>query len=193
MTLKTRSVEALMHVCRGSEPFCKRSVEVWKGYFSSDVDLVILRPPPIVLEMFQSATLVDNTLPRFRVSSSNKAVFVTGCDKGFGRLLAIRLDSLGYKVFAGCLEPEGKETQKLKEVVSNNLEIIPLDVTQVDSVQNALETVESKLGCYGLNMPPKIANVALKYKEILRIILSTNSVKSKNVAKCHNLQGKKVV
>ncbi|GFY66007.1 estradiol 17-beta-dehydrogenase 2 [Trichonephila inaurata madagascariensis] len=93
---------------------------------------------------------MDNTLPRFRVSSSNKAVFVTGCDKGFGRLLAIRLDSLGYKVFAGCLEPEGKEAQKLKDVVSNNLEIIPLDVTQVDSVQNALEVVESKLGCFEL-------------------------------------------
>ncbi|GFU33572.1 hypothetical protein NPIL_226061 [Nephila pilipes] len=92
------------------------------------------------------ASFVDNALPRFRVPSSKKAVFITGCDKGFGRLLARRLDSLGYKVFAGCLEPEGNEAGKLKDTVSNNLEIIPLDVTQVVSVQNALKIVESKLG-----------------------------------------------
>lgn len=32
-----------------------------------------------------------------------KAVFITGCDGGFGRALAKHLHKLGFTVFAGCL------------------------------------------------------------------------------------------
>lgn len=32
-----------------------------------------------------------------------KAVFITGCDSGFGRALAKHLHKLGFTVFAGCL------------------------------------------------------------------------------------------
>ena len=32
-----------------------------------------------------------------------KAVFVTGCDSGFGHALAKHLHKLGFTVFAGCL------------------------------------------------------------------------------------------
>ncbi|KAF8793642.1 retinol dehydrogenase 7-like [Argiope bruennichi] len=91
---------------------------------------------------------VDNALPRFRVTATNKAVFITGCDKGFGRMLARRLDSMGYKVFAGCLDPDGEEAKKLKDTISSHLEVIPLDVTKISSIQNALKTVENKLGNY---------------------------------------------
>ncbi|GBO06168.1 D-beta-hydroxybutyrate dehydrogenase, mitochondrial [Araneus ventricosus] len=75
-----------------------------------------------------------------------KLISPPGCDKGFGRMLARRLDSMGYKVFAGCLEPDGEEVKKLKDTISSHLEIVPLDVTKTDSVQNALQIVESKLG-----------------------------------------------
>ncbi|GIY58708.1 hypothetical protein CEXT_36871 [Caerostris extrusa] len=80
------------------------------------------------------------------VSSSNKAVFITGCDKGFGQMLARRLDGMGYKVFAGCLEPQGREVQKLKDTVSSNLVIVPLDVTKDESAKEAFQTVKSQLG-----------------------------------------------
>ena len=36
----------------------------------------------------------------------NKVVFITGCDSGFGRLLAIKCAKNGIPVFAGCLTPE---------------------------------------------------------------------------------------
>lgn len=32
-----------------------------------------------------------------------KAVFITGCDSGFGHALAKHLHKLGFTVFAGCL------------------------------------------------------------------------------------------
>ena len=39
-----------------------------------------------------------------------QAVVVSGCDTGFGRTLALKLDALGYKVFAGCITEKGKDT-----------------------------------------------------------------------------------
>lgn len=36
----------------------------------------------------------------------NKVVFITGCDSGFGRLLAVKCANNGIPVFAGCLTPE---------------------------------------------------------------------------------------
>ena len=44
-------------------------------------------------------------IPRGRVNPQSKAVFITGCDTGFGHGLAVTLDRIGYRVFAGCLFP----------------------------------------------------------------------------------------
>ncbi|GAA6078621.1 D-beta-hydroxybutyrate dehydrogenase, mitochondrial [Tachysurus ichikawai] len=41
-------------------------------------------------------------IPRGSVSVEGKAVFVTGCDRGFGHALAKHLHKLGFTVFAGC-------------------------------------------------------------------------------------------
>ena len=38
-----------------------------------------------------------------QVSPENKAIFITGCDSGFGHAAAGRLASIGFHVFAGCL------------------------------------------------------------------------------------------
>jgi NAD(P)-dependent dehydrogenase (short-subunit alcohol dehydrogenase family) len=35
--------------------------------------------------------------------SKDKVVFITGCDTGFGRLLAVRCVKKGFKVYAACL------------------------------------------------------------------------------------------
>lgn len=37
-----------------------------------------------------------------------KSVFITGCDSGFGQLLALKLVANGAKVFAGCLFESGE-------------------------------------------------------------------------------------
>ena len=76
-------------------------------------------------------------------SYSDRYILVTGCDTGFGNLIAKRLDQLGCHVFAGCLTEKG-ETE-LKKVCSERLHAIPLDVTRKESVHNALVYVKGKL------------------------------------------------
>ena len=68
---------------------------------------------------------------------------MTGCDTGFGNILAKRLDALGCHVFAGCLtEAGGAELQK---ACSSKLKVIPLNVSSAESVQRALDTVKATL------------------------------------------------
>ncbi|PSN39887.1 hypothetical protein C0J52_22442 [Blattella germanica] len=75
-----------------------------------------------------------------------KSILITGCDTGFGNEMARRLDSIGVTVFAGCLFPEGVGAHELKKSCSKNLQIIPMDVTDEEQINNALETVKTLLG-----------------------------------------------
>ena len=74
-----------------------------------------------------------------------------GCDTGFGNKLAKRLVSKGYHVFAGCLFPDGGGAHDLKREFDKNITIIPLDVTNDDSVLNARKLVQNSLRDKGLN------------------------------------------
>jgi len=88
--------------------------------------------------------LIDHILRIPRVGNySNRYVFVTGCDSGFGHELAKRLDALGCHVFAGCLTEKG-ETE-LSKICSERLHAVPLDVTNHHSVRKALELVTNTL------------------------------------------------
>ncbi|XP_054716961.1 17-beta-hydroxysteroid dehydrogenase type 6-like [Uloborus diversus] len=80
-----------------------------------------------------------------KVDPENKAVFITGCDTGFGHHLARRLDSRGFHVFASCLFPDGEGAETLKENCSDRLQIIGLDVTKDDSVAEAFKFVKKHL------------------------------------------------
>ncbi|CAN7936952.1 unnamed protein product [Ixodes hexagonus] len=84
-------------------------------------------------------------LPNGPVSPAGKAVLVTGCDTGFGHSLALRLDRLGYQVFAGCLFPDGEGATALRANGSGALHVIRLDVTKDDHFQKALEHVKQNL------------------------------------------------
>lgn len=87
----------------------------------------------------------QNAMKRVTMDSKGKAVFITGCDTGFGRELAVRLDQLGFKVFAGCLMPDGEGARSLKEESSSRLTIVSVDVTQDDKVRAAYKKVEDDL------------------------------------------------
>ncbi|XP_069689208.1 short-chain dehydrogenase/reductase family 9C member 7-like [Periplaneta americana] len=76
---------------------------------------------------------------------NDKAVFITGCDSGFGHKLAMKLDKLGVTVFAGCLFPEGDGASQLKKSCSDRLNIIQLDVMKQEHVDKAAEIVTSTL------------------------------------------------
>ncbi|XP_059139673.1 17-beta-hydroxysteroid dehydrogenase type 6-like [Physella acuta] len=95
----------------------------------------------------------DKVLRCLKVGNyGNKYVFVTGCDSGFGQRLAIRLDGLGFHVFAGCLTDEGRKY--LSSNCSKRLVTVHLDVTQTKSIQDALGLVKRSLpentGLWGL-------------------------------------------
>uniref|UniRef100_A0A1I7XLF6 BPTI/Kunitz inhibitor domain-containing protein n=1 Tax=Heterorhabditis bacteriophora TaxID=37862 RepID=A0A1I7XLF6_HETBA len=75
---------------------------------------------------------------------SSKAVFITGCDTGFGRELAKKCAKNGFTVFAGCLTSEGEKSLK-EECPLSILHTLPLDVTSEESIQEAKKYVESVL------------------------------------------------
>lgn len=68
-----------------------------------------------------------------------------GCDSGFGHLLALQLDSLGFKVFAGCLQVNGSGAQALKNSSSKHLQLVQLDVTDHAQVNAALQLINRTL------------------------------------------------
>ena len=70
-------------------------------------------------------------------------VFITGCDTGFGRETAIKLDSLGCQVFATCVSEKGEI--ELKKQCSSRMKTLYLDVSEHASVLKALEFVNKHL------------------------------------------------
>jgi NAD(P)-dependent dehydrogenase (short-subunit alcohol dehydrogenase family) len=74
---------------------------------------------------------------------NERYILVTGCDTGFGNILAKRLDRLGCHVFAGCLTESGGA--QLKSQCSEKLTVLSLDVSKQDSVQKALDVVQAAL------------------------------------------------
>ncbi|KAK1170222.1 hypothetical protein AOXY_G7024 [Acipenser oxyrinchus oxyrinchus] len=79
-----------------------------------------------------------------------RAVFITGCDSGFGHELAKRLDHMGFVVFAACLFPDGEGAQSLVRKCSSQLKVIKVDVTQDEDVEQAKKIIESNLPEKGL-------------------------------------------
>ncbi|XP_068121265.1 retinol dehydrogenase 7-like [Hyperolius riggenbachi] len=79
---------------------------------------------------------------------TDKYVFITGCDSGFGNLLAKQLDRRGMKVLAACLTQTGAEN--LKKETSSRLKTTILDVTDTTSVSSAVKWVSATVGNAGL-------------------------------------------
>ena len=67
---------------------------------------------------------------------------ITGCDSGFGNLIAARLDTYGFKVFAGVLFPDSDGAKELKRK-SKHLELIKLDVTNIQDADNAVSIISA--------------------------------------------------
>jgi NAD(P)-dependent dehydrogenase (short-subunit alcohol dehydrogenase family) len=71
-----------------------------------------------------------------------KTVYITGCDRGLGLALAQTYVDEGYKVFAGSYMPDWPELQELKKTAGEQLHVLPLDVTDDRSVQQAAEEIK---------------------------------------------------
>lgn len=74
---------------------------------------------------------------------SQKHVFITGCDSGFGNLLARQLDGKGFRVIAACLT--GKGAADLAAVASPRLKTLLLNVTDSASIRKAVEFVSEEV------------------------------------------------
>ncbi|CAJ0966842.1 unnamed protein product [Ranitomeya imitator] len=108
---------------------------------------------------------------------TSKYVFITGCDTGFGNVLAKQLDKRGMKVLAACLTNEGAEN--LKKETSSRLQTIILDVTDSKKCKRCCR----KGGSYGLwglvnNAGCANANVPIEWqkKEDFLKILNVNLI-----------------
>lgn len=77
------------------------------------------------------------------VSAEGKTVLITGCDSGFGFALARHLETLGFRVVAGCLALDGEGAKQLRASASSRLHTIQLDVTSADEVRLAVQEVEA--------------------------------------------------
>ena len=73
----------------------------------------------------------------------SRYILVTGCDSGFGKAAAKKLDLLGCHVIAACLTEQGEE--QLKTECSETLHTVRMDVSNHQSILNALDTVKSIL------------------------------------------------
>jgi NAD(P)-dependent dehydrogenase (short-subunit alcohol dehydrogenase family) len=79
-----------------------------------------------------------------------RSALVTGASTGIGRATALRLDSSGWRVFAGVRRDEDAES--LRGAASPRLEPVFLDVTEPEQIAAAAERVEreSENGLAGL-------------------------------------------
>jgi len=77
----------------------------------------------------------------------DKYVYITGCDSGFGNLLARHLDEKGFRVIAACFTEKGEED--LRKSCSRKLTTTHLDVRSKDSVAKATATIKERVGQSG--------------------------------------------
>lgn len=77
-------------------------------------------------------------------NKSEKYVYITGCDTGFGNLLAKHLDKEGFCVIAGCYTEKGEV--ELKKSCSARLSTVPLNVTDNDSIMKAAGFIKTLVG-----------------------------------------------
>ena len=78
------------------------------------------------------------------IKARGLSIFISGCDTGIGKRLAIYFDSLGCHVYAGCLNPISAR-QSLPESVT----VVPLDICDEDSVKKAVDLVKNDLTAHG--------------------------------------------
>jgi len=82
------------------------------------------------------------------VSNRQRAVVVTGASSGIGEACALRLDGLGFRVFAGVRRQQ--DSDALRRKASERLAPVMLDVTDPLSAQSASDSVAAATGGVGL-------------------------------------------
>jgi len=71
-----------------------------------------------------------------------KNVLITGASRGLGFTLAEEYAAKGFFVFACARNIESDRLKSLKEKYNNNISLIPMDVSQTESVEQAAKEVK---------------------------------------------------
>jgi NAD(P)-dependent dehydrogenase (short-subunit alcohol dehydrogenase family) len=74
----------------------------------------------------------------------SKAVLITGCSSGIGWATAKRLSEVGWRVYATA-----RNVEKVAPLQESGCRLLPLDVTDEDSMASAVEEVEREEGVVG--------------------------------------------
>ncbi|CAI9726666.1 retinol dehydrogenase 7-like [Octopus vulgaris] len=107
--------------------------------FSTIIDLILVALAVISIYLLLQWYLRTLTVTEF----NQKYVLVTGCDTGFGYLLAKQLDVLGFNVFATCLTKEA--ISGLHAICTKRLEAFLMDVTKKEDIEKVEKFVRSRL------------------------------------------------
>src|SRR5215204_3862980 len=75
----------------------------------------------------------------------SKAVLITGCSSGIGWATAERLVDVGWRVYATA-----RNVQKIATLEQRGCKLLPLDVTDEDSMISAVDEVERREGAVGV-------------------------------------------
>lgn len=113
--------------------------------FLFTLGIIIVTP---IISWHLTRFLRGHILTQKKVNSNNKIVLITGCDSGFGYLIAQHLHTLGYEVFAGCLAPESESVallKKLNQGKDNKLHAIKLDVTNRHDIECAYQLIRDHM------------------------------------------------
>ena len=108
------------------------------------------------------------------MTNDKKSILITGCSSGIGLCVAEGLQQRGYRVFATARRPADVEALKEK-----GLEALTLDVTDDDSIDEAVEEILSRTGgtLYALfnnaayGQPGAVEDLS---REVLRAQFETN-------------------
>lgn len=77
----------------------------------------------------------------------SKTILITGTSTGFGKLMTITLAKEGHRVIAGMRGTNGKNAEVAKELSAlPNVEVVELDITDDNSVQQAITHTLNKYG-----------------------------------------------
>ena len=90
--------------------------------------------------------VVTGKFINYSTNTCNYAIqYMTGCDTGFGHELAARLDSLGFHVYATCLDVQSQGALELVQKCSSRLTITQVDVSNEDEIRKVAEEVKRKV------------------------------------------------
>lgn len=75
-----------------------------------------------------------------------KTIYITGADRGLGLALTEVFLNHGFKVFAGRFMPDWTELDEFKKKHGDDLSLIPLDVNDQKSVDEAAKVIAEQAG-----------------------------------------------